>query len=147
MIESALLYNYFLSTTLSDLAFKLNPYLQSIANKAINEQKCTIRWFVENNKVSHMDDGFNSMIADKIEEKIGKLSITTEKKHMFLDMDIYFIGRKKVAVSMPYHIDEDLEHFGGTLKGKVVIPATSQLITITSEAKELDYETGSVITQ
>ena len=52
-------------------------------------------------------------------------------------MDIKFIGRKKVSVYTPNHVDEDLEYFGETLKGNVVNPATSQLFAITSEAKEL----------
>ena len=50
-------------------------------------------------------------------------------------MDIEFIGGKKVTVSTPHHVDEDLEDFVETLKGNVVNPETSQLFTITSEAK------------
>ena len=87
-----------------------------------------------------MDDSFNSMIVDRIEEKFGNLYHTTGKKHTFLGTDIEFIGGKKVAVSTPHHIGEALEDFGETLKGKVVNLATSQLFTITSEPKELDDE-------
>ena len=68
----------------------------------INENQCTIGWFVDDNKVSHMDDNVNSMIADKIKEKFEKLSRTTGKKHSSFGMDIKFIGGKKVAVSTPY---------------------------------------------
>ena len=71
MIEIALLWYDFFSTTLSDLGFKLNPYEQFIANKLIYEHQCTIGWFVDDNKVSHMDDNVNSMIADNIEENLG----------------------------------------------------------------------------
>ena len=53
-------------------------------------------------------------------------------------MDIYFIGGNEFAVSMPHKFYEVLEVFGKTLKRNVVNPATSQLFTITSEAKELD---------
>ena len=55
-----------------------------------------------------MDDKVNSIIADKIEEKIGNLSRTTGKEHTFLGMDIKFIGGKKVAVSTTHHVDEAL---------------------------------------
>ena len=55
-------------------------------------------------------------------------------------MDIKFIGGNKLTVSTPHQVDEDIEDFGETLKGDVVNPATSQLFTITSEAKELDDE-------
>ena len=55
-------------------------------------------------------------------------------------MDIEFIGGNKFAVSKPHHVDEALEDFGETLKVNMVNPETSQLFTITSEAKELDDE-------
>ena len=138
MVESDLIWYDFFSKTLSDLGFKLNPYERCIENKLIYEHQCTIGWFVDKNKVSHMENNVNSTIAENIEEKIGKLSRTTEKKHTLLDMDIDFIGGKKVTVSTPHHVDEDLEDFGETVKGNVVNPATSQLFTITSESKELD---------
>ena len=64
-------------------------------------------------------------------------AISHIRKEAFLGMDIDFIGRNKVAVSTTRHVDEALEDFGETLKGNVVNPATSQLFTITSEAKEL----------
>ena len=91
-------------------------------------------------KVSHMDKNVNSIIADNIEEKFEKLSRTTVKKDAFLGMDIEFIGGNKVAVSTTHHIDEALEAFVETLKVNVVNPATSQLFTVTSEAKDLDDE-------
>ena len=47
---------------------KINPYEQCIANKLIDEHQYNIGWFVDNNKVSHMDDNGNSVIANKIEE-------------------------------------------------------------------------------
>ena len=50
-------------------------------------------------------------------------------------MDIKLIGRKKVSMFMPHHNDKALEDFGKTLKLNVVNPTTSQLFTITSEAK------------
>ena len=71
MIESALLWYDLFSTTLLDSGFKLNPYERCIENKFIVKHQCTIGWFVYNNNVSHMDDNFNSIISDIIEEKSG----------------------------------------------------------------------------
>ena len=53
---------------------------------------------MDDNKVSHMYASVNSMISDKIEEKIGKLSRTTGNNHTFFGIDIKFIGGKKFAV-------------------------------------------------
>ena len=132
----------FFSATLSGLGLKLNPYEGFIANKVIGEHQCTIGWFLDDNKVSQMDDSFNSIIADNIKEKIGKLYHTKWNKHNFLSVDIEFIAGKKFTVSTPHHVEEALEDFFETLKVNVVNPATSQLSTITSEAKELDDEKG-----
>ena len=56
---------------------------------------------MDDNKVSHIDDNLNSMIADNIGENFGKLSCTTGKKHTFVGMDIKFIGGKTFTVSTP----------------------------------------------
>ena len=53
-------------------------------------------------------------------------------------MDIEFISKKKVTVSIPHHVEEDLEDFCESLKGNVVNPTTSQLFIITSEVNDLD---------
>ena len=71
MIEGALIWYDLFSTTLLDLGFKLNPYEQYITNKVINEHQCTIWWFVDYRRVSHMDYSVNSIIYDKIEESLG----------------------------------------------------------------------------
>ena len=55
-------------------------------------------------------------------------------------MDIEFIGGKKVSLTKPHCINKVLEDLGKTLKENVVNLATSQLFTITNEAKELDEE-------
>ena len=87
----------FVLNNTSYLGLEHNSYKKFIAYKVIDEDECTIGRFVDNNKVSDIDDNVNSMIADKI-EKNWKLSITTENKHTVLAVDIKFIGVNKVAV-------------------------------------------------
>ena len=93
----------------------------------------------DENKVSHMDDNVNSMIADKI-DFFGKVSRTTVKKHTFVGLDIEFIGGNKVKVSTPHHVDKAQGYFAETLKGNVVHRATSKFFNITNEAKDIDDE-------
>ena len=88
MIDISLLWYDFFYTTLSDLGFKLNPYEKYIPNKVINEHQCTTIWFVEDNKVSHMDDKIKSIISEKIEKHFEKISCTTGNKHMLIGIDI-----------------------------------------------------------
>ena len=85
-------------------------------------------------------DSVNSIIVENIEEKFGKISCTTGKKHTFLGTGIKSIGGKKVSMTTPHHIDYALEYFWGTLKGNLVNPATLQFFAITDEAKDIDDE-------
>ena len=55
-----------------------------------------------------MDSIVNSMMVDKIEEKFWKLLHTTGKKQDFLGMDIEFIGREKLALTISNQIDQAL---------------------------------------
>ena len=67
--------------------FELNPYERCIVDKVIDEHQLTIKWFVDENKVSNMDDSVNMVIDDNSEGKNGKLSCTTRKNHTFLGID------------------------------------------------------------
>ena len=138
MIYGALLWYELISTTLSDLGFKINPYKRCISDKMINEKQCTFGQLVWFKKGSNTYNRINSIIAENSEEKFGKISPTTGKKHTFLGIDIDFIGGNKVAMTTPHQIDEALEAFGKTLKENVLNPTTWQPFTIIDEAKEPD---------
>ena len=103
MIESMLLWYELFTTTLIGLGFKLNLYDRCLTNKVINGKQCTIAWYMDNNKILHMDDKVNTMIADEIKKKFGKLARTTGRSQMFLGIDIEFIGDGKAAISTPQH--------------------------------------------
>ena len=71
MIESALRWYDLFSSTLTDMGFEINPYDKCTANKVINGSQCTVCWYVDDNKVSHVDDDVIDMVVDKIEAKFG----------------------------------------------------------------------------
>jgi len=62
--------------------FKLNPYNLCVANSQIRQ--CTIAWYVNNNKISHVDDTVVPDIIEKFEVKFGKMTVTRGKHHVFL---------------------------------------------------------------
>ena len=76
--------------------FKLNPYDKCVANKIINGKQCTIAWYVDDNKISHVDSRVVTGIIKAIEKRFGKMSVTRGKVHVFLGMNIEFIGNGKV---------------------------------------------------
>ena len=54
-IESALQYYKLYTGIFMAKGFELNPYNRYVADKMVNGKQCTIVWYVENNKVSHME--------------------------------------------------------------------------------------------
>ena len=61
-IKSALLWYKLFSTTLENMGFKINPYDRCVANKIVNGKQCTIVWYVDNVKVSHVQQSVVEML-------------------------------------------------------------------------------------
>ena len=140
MIESALGWYELFTGTLCGMGFTLNPYDRCVANKMINGNQCRVGWYVDDNKVSHVDDKVNTKIVDAIEERFGKLARTTGSKHTFLKMDVEMISKGKIAISTPQHVNKAIEGLGEDVNGTAVNPAKSKLFTIDHESPKL---TGS----
>ena len=87
-VQSALLWYELFSGTLKNMGFKLNPYDTCVANKTINDKQCTIVWYVDDTKISHVDSIVVTKIIKAIEEKFGDMTVTRGKSHVSLGMDI-----------------------------------------------------------
>ena len=72
------------------MGFKLNPYDLCVANSQIKGKQCTVAWYVNDNKISHVDDTVVTDILEKLEAKFGKMTVTRGNYHVFLGMDITF---------------------------------------------------------
>ena len=141
-IESALLwYNLFLDK-LTKLGFKVNEYDRCVANKMINGKQCTIVWYVDDVKASHVDETVVSDIITYMQKEFGNLTITRGKKHQYLGMDIEFCKNNKVAISMFKHINEALEMVSGGVKGTTTTPAKKNLFDVDCESQILDEDWG-----
>ena len=55
MIGSALLWYVLFVRVLKDMGFVLNPYNMCVANKTINGKQCTVAWYVNDNKISRVE--------------------------------------------------------------------------------------------
>ena len=137
MIESTLRWYKLFTGTLCGMGFELNPYDCCVANKMIEGSQCTVGWYVDDNKVSHVNDDMNTMIIDAIEEKFGKLARTTGNKHTFLGMDVEMISRGKIAVSTPQHVDKAIKGLGEEVNGTAVNPAKRKLFYIDTKSPKL----------
>ena len=54
-MQSALLWYDTFKGCLMDMGFTINPYDPCVANKVINNNQCTICWYVDDTKISHHD--------------------------------------------------------------------------------------------
>jgi hypothetical protein len=65
------------------MGFKLNPYNLCVAISQIKGKQCTIAWYVDDNKISHVDGTVVTDIIEKIEAKFGKMTVTRGKHTCF----------------------------------------------------------------
>ena len=93
-LESAFLWYELYLNTLKKLGFKINPYDRCVANKMINGSQCTIVFYVDDNKISHIDKEVVSDVINDISKHFGELTVSRGTKHAFLGMDIEIKERK-----------------------------------------------------
>jgi hypothetical protein len=105
-VKSELLWYELFSGTLLDMGFELNPYDACVANEVIDGKQCTIAWYVDNNKVSHVKPNVVTAVIEKIEERFGKMTITRGQEHTFLGMGFRFNDNETVTISMKNYILE-----------------------------------------
>ena len=129
-VKAALIWYTLFVTVLKGMGFKLNPYDKCVANKVIEGTQCTVLWYVDDNKVSHVKPNVVTMVLDKIEKRFRKLRITRGKQHTFLGMDIDFIGDAKVKIAMMQYIIKCIEAYKLRNKETAATPAKNDLFTV-----------------
>ena len=103
-VKSALLWYNTYTETLKGMGFELNPYDMCVANAMIDGKQCTIVWYVDDNKISHVDSKVVDNVIAQIEAKYGEMSTTRGKTHKFLGMDLEFLDGI-VEIGMEKHIE------------------------------------------
>ena len=134
-VQSALLWYELYSETLKDMGFILNPYDLCVANAEIDGKQCTICWYVDDNKISHIDPKVVDKVIEKIESKFGTMSKTRGSNHEFLGMDMRF-RKGKVTIGMKKHILKAIADFEDDIIRSAASPAKSKLFE-TRDSKKL----------
>ena len=65
-IESALQWYNLYTQTLKSEGYILNEYDRCVANKNINGKQCTVAWYIDDNKASHVDSRVIDDLLDTI---------------------------------------------------------------------------------
>jgi hypothetical protein len=136
-VQSSILWYELYSSTLTDMGFKLNPYDLCVANSDIDGKQCTVCWYVDDNKISHVDLKVVESIISKIEDKFGTMTKTYGDVHDFLGMNIKYEGGK-VVISMKKHILKAIDTFRDNINRKATSPAKGYLFDVREGAKVLD---------
>ena len=74
-----------------DIGLQLNYYYMCVANKYISGKHCTIAWYVDDNKVSHVEQDVIYDVINKVEEKFPVLTVTNGNIHTFLGIKIRYL--------------------------------------------------------
>ena len=144
-VKAALIWYTLFSTVLKEMGFKLNPYDKCVANQMIEESQCTIIWYVDDNKISHISAKVVDEILAKIEKRFRKLTIMRGKQHTFLGMDTDFIGNSKVTIKMEPYIVECIEPYDLGKSKTAVTPAKNDLFSINEHSLKLAEDEAELL--
>jgi hypothetical protein len=137
-VKSALLWYRLFSEHLQGMGFVLNPYDPCVANCIIDGKQCTIVWFVDDNKISHVNPVVVTKIVGLIEERFGKMTVTRGKKHTFLGMEFEFTDDGTVRITMNQYLREALDESGMNVSRSAASPAKKDLFEVDETSARLD---------
>ena len=137
-IESALRWYELFTSTLAEMGFSINPYDRCVANNIIDGKQCTVVWYVDDVKISHVDEAVTRRIVKKLEDKFGTLNPTYGNEQEYLGMKIKIDDEGRVHIDMRDQVCEILDDFSEDISGSATTPAAKHLIEICDNSIPLD---------
>jgi hypothetical protein len=138
-VKSALLWYRLYTSHLKDLGFELNPYEPCVANSVINNNQCTIAWYVDDNIITHVDTPVVDDVIRNIEQRFGKMVVTRGKKHKFLGMDVDLSACDgTVTISMCDYLRDAINTSGFEIVKSATTPAKRNLFDVNESSPLLE---------
>ena len=138
-VKSAMLWYKLFTGTLQKLGFKLNPYDSCVANANIAGAQCTIVWYVDDNKISHVNPSVVSDIIARIEKHFGTMTVTRGDEHEFLGMRIKFNKEARtVEINMSSYLRDAIQESGLDIRRHAATPATANHFNSSSHPSPLE---------
>jgi Reverse transcriptase (RNA-dependent DNA polymerase) len=81
-VKSVLLWYKMFSETLQEMGFVINQYDPCVANCMIEGKQCTIAWYVDDMKISHVNPNVVTDIISKLENRFDKMTVTWGKEQV-----------------------------------------------------------------
>jgi hypothetical protein len=137
-VKSAMLWYDLFTGTLKKMGFVLNPYDSCIANATIKGKQCTIAWYVDDNKISHVDPDVVTMVIKRMEKCFDKMTVTRGKEHVFLvGMNIRYTDKNTAVVTMKDYLLESIRESGLNIEREAATPARKNLFEVNDGATRL----------
>jgi hypothetical protein len=134
---------------LVDLGFEENPYDSCVVNKMVNRKQCTVCWYVNDVKVSHVEESIVDNLVSKMQEEYGKeapLTVSCGKVLEYLSMKIDYSDEGKVVFSMWEYVKNLLEECPDELLkgGTATTSAANHSSSINPKAVKLGKEKSEI---
>ena len=101
LLQSALIFYKKLRKDLETYGFVINPYDPCVANDVVESHQMTVRWHVDDLKVSHKDPYQITKFSSYLSRIYGKkLEVKTGKVHYYIGMGLDCSEEVSVKVSM-----------------------------------------------
>ena len=137
-MQSALLWYRMLKESLEEDGFVVNPYDPCVANKTYEDgTQCTICWYVDDLKISHIRESIVDEVISKLEARYGKMKVHKGKNHQYLGMDILYRENGDVELKMKEYLWEAINLFPEEISKGSTTPASTYLFETREEAPKL----------
>jgi hypothetical protein len=81
--ELALLWYDLFTSNLKEMGVKLNPYDPCVANATIEGKQCTLAWYIDDTKISHVNPDVVTRVIVELEKCFDKMTVTRGREHAF----------------------------------------------------------------
>ena len=148
-MQAALLFWKKFKAFLTDLGYEENPYDPCVVNKMINGKQCTVCWYVDDVKISHVEESVGEDLVSKMQEEYGKeatLTVNRGKVQEYLGMKIDFSNENKVVFSMRDYTKNLLEECPDELLmgGVAASSAGNHIFNVNPKAPKLNEEKAEI---
>ena len=129
-IESALLWYELFTSKLSTMGFSINPYDKCAANKMVNGKQCSVVWYVDDVKVSHVDRSVVKEVIKDLGDTFGKVNPVFGNTQEYLGMKIKIDDDRNLHIDMRDQVSEIIQDFSENISGSVSTPANRFLMDV-----------------
>ena len=121
----------------SEIGLQDKSLYKCVTNKIINGKQCTIVFYMDDNKINHVDANVVTSIIRTLSDYFGDLTVSRGCKYDYLGMDIE-LRDWKVYIGMKNQIQEDIEWGGNQKRRMPTTPATIDLFSVNEQSEKFN---------